>query len=131
MAVDPVSDVKIAEVTEVAQSVDGSLILKAVGVVADVKSDLEIAITTDLAPKIALALLATTAEARAGRDDEDPALECLAADASLQPDEETLRLKLLFEQGAVLPVEMPVAAAECLSEQLDRALSGEDTPGTA
>ena len=47
-----------------------------------------------------------------------PALECLAAGASPAETEGKVRVQLMFENGAVLPVEMSVAAGEALSRGL-------------
>ena len=125
MAIDALSGFEIASIKAVVPAPDGStVVIKAEAIVGDRRTALEIAITTELVPTMAIAMLATTAKARASRDDLDPALECLAADVSLDGDEEKLRLKLLFDKGDVLPVEMPIGAGERLSERLDGVLHG-------
>jgi hypothetical protein len=117
---------EIASITAVVPAHDASaIVVKAEAFIGEQRTSLEIAITTDLAPTMAIALLATTAKARGGRDGLDPALECLAADASLAGADEKLRLNLLFDKGAVLPVEMPAVAGERLSARLDAVLNQE------
>jgi hypothetical protein len=91
----------------------------------DERSPLEIAITTELAAAVAIALLATTAGSRRSRDSMEPALECFAAgveDSSLHQDR--VRLQLLFEGGTVLPVEMRRDAGEALNNELSDWLAG-------
>ena len=104
---------KIADVKSVEPLPDGSaVVVRAAAVVGGEPTDLEIAITTDLAPTVAIALLATTAKARAARDGLDPAFEVLAAAVVASGCAEKVRLQLLFDKGAVLPVEVPTVAAE-------------------
>jgi hypothetical protein len=117
------SDLEVASIREIVPAPDGAVIvIRAEALLGDRRTDLEIAITTDLAPTMAIALLATTAKARAGRDDLDPALDCLAADASVLSGQDKLRLRLLFDKGAVLPVEMTLEAGVHLSQRLERML---------
>ena len=97
---------------------EGVVVVKAEALIGDKRTELEIAITRELAPAIAIALLATTAQARADRDGLAPALEVLAAGVVPSSEEEKIRLQLLFEKGAVLPVEMPVAAGAALKNGL-------------
>jgi hypothetical protein len=87
------------------------VVVKAEAKIDDTVTELEIAITTDLAPAVAIALLATTARARAARDGLEPALEVLAAAVVASGNaEKEVRLQLLFDKGGVLSVEMPTAA---------------------
>lgn len=117
--------VKIADVKEVVPASDGSaVVVKAEALVGDQRTALEIAITTDLAAHVAIALLATTAKARAERDGLDPALEVLAAAVVASGCAEKVRLQLLFDKGAVLPLEVPVAAAKALHKGLAAELDG-------
>jgi len=59
-------DVKIEQVKAVSQDPDGtSIVLKAQAAIGRTSPNLEVAITTDLAPSVAIELLATTAKARA------------------------------------------------------------------
>jgi len=114
---------KIADIKEVAPVADGSVVvIKAATVLGDQPSELEIAITTDLAASVAISLLATTAKARAERDGLEPALEVLAAAVVASGCAEKVRLQLLFDKGAVLPVEVPVEAAKHLSRGLTEEL---------
>ena len=84
---------------------------------------LEIAVTTEPAPAIALAMLATTAKALAHQDELELALNVLGLAVVRSGAEETVRLQLLFDKGAVLPVEMTLKAARAfcagLVEYLD------------
>lgn len=100
----------------VAAHADGStIVVKAEALIQDHRTELEIAVTTDLAPAIALALLATTVQARAQRDTLAPALDVLGAAVVRSSSPQRVRLQLLFDKGAVLPVEMSTDAGRALS----------------
>jgi hypothetical protein len=115
---------KIADVKEVVPAPDGSaIVVRAEVVVGAQPTEMEIAITTDLAPSVAIALLASTAQARAARDGLQPALEVLAAAVVASGSAEKVRLQLLFDQGKVLPVELNKEAAEIVSQDLVKELS--------
>ena len=92
-----------------------TIVLKAEAFLADQRTQMEIAITTDLAPAMALALLASTAQARAERDALEPAFDALAAAVVRSSSPDKVRLQLLFNKGAVLPVEMDAEAGLALS----------------
>jgi hypothetical protein len=79
------------------------------------KSATSTAIATDLAPAVAIALL-DKSEQRPG--EQAPALECIAAAASPSDTTGMVRVQLLFENGAVLPVEMSTEAGAALSKGL-------------
>jgi hypothetical protein len=79
------------------------------------KSATNVAIATELAPAVAIALLEKT-EQPAGAA--APALDCLAAGAAPSDTEGKVRVQLLFENGAVLPVEMSNDAGAALSKGL-------------
>lgn len=72
-------------------------------------------IAADLAPAVAIALLAKTEQARG---DAPPALDCLAAGVSASETQGNVRVQLLFENGAVLPVEMSIEAGAALASSL-------------
>ena len=111
--------VKIEEISEVISAPDGAaIVVKADAVTGDQRTQVEIAIATDLAAKVAIALLATTAKARAERDGLEPALDVLAAAVVASGCAEKVRMHLLFEKGAVLPLEVPVDAAQALHRGL-------------
>jgi hypothetical protein len=79
------------------------------------KSATNLAIATELAPAVAIALLDKT--------DQPPgaaaaALDCLAAGAAPSETAGKVRVQLMFENGAVLPVEMSNAAGAALSKGL-------------
>ena len=78
-----------------------------------------VAIATELAPAVAIALLDKT-EQPAGAA--APALDCLAAGAAPSQTDGKVRVQLLFENGAVLPVEMSDAAGAALSKGLAKEL---------
>jgi len=119
-----VKKLEIAEVGSVVPAPDGSVVIvKADALVANERTEVEIAITTDLAARTAIALLATTAQARATRDGLEPALEVLAAAVVASGCSERVRLQLLFFEGAVLPLEVPTDAAKALSIELAADLS--------
>ena len=73
------------------------------------------AIATELAPAVAIALLDKTDQPPGAAA---PSLECLAAGAAPSETEGKVRVQLLFENGAVLPVEMSHAAGAALSKGL-------------
>ena len=79
------------------------------------KSATNIAISTELAPAVAIALLDKT-EQEPGAP--APALDILAAGAAPSEIEGNVRMQLVFENGAVLPVEMSAEAGAALSKGL-------------
>lgn len=74
-----------------------------------------VAIAKELAPAVAIALLDKTEQPPGAAP---PALDCLAAGAAPSETDGKMRVQLLFENGAVLPVEMSTAAAAALSKGL-------------
>lgn len=74
-----------------------------------------VAIATELAPAVALALLDKTEQEPGAAP---PALDCLAAGAVRSETDGKVRVQLMFENGAVLPVEMSNDAAAALSKGL-------------
>ena len=79
------------------------------------RSATNVAIATELAPAVAIALLDKT-EQPPGAD--AAALDCLAAGAAPSQTDGKVRVQLIFENGAVLPVEMSNAAGAALSKGL-------------
>jgi hypothetical protein len=73
------------------------------------------AIATELAPAVAIALLDKTEQEPNAAP---PALDCLAAGAAPSETPGRVRVQLMFETGAVLPVEMSAAAGAALSKGL-------------
>ena len=114
------SKFEVSQVREVVSSEEAVVVKLEARVDEATVTDVELAITTELAPAIAIALLSTTAQARAARDGLEPALDVLAAAVVSSGSAEKVRLHLLFPAGAVLPVEMPLDAADALN----RALAG-------
>lgn len=109
----------IEQISEVAPHADGNaIVLRAEAVRESERTDVEIAVTTDLAPTMALALLATTAQARSSRDELEPALDVLGAAVVRSSSSDKVRLQMLFDKGAVLPVELSLEAAEALNRGL-------------
>lgn len=74
-----------------------------------------VAISTELAPAVAIALLEKS-EQLPGQP--APALDVLAAGVTPSEVEGNVRVQLLFENGAVLPMEMSQAAGSALAEGL-------------
>lgn len=85
------------------------------------RSATSIAIATELAPAVAIALLDKSEQAPG---DPAPALDCLAAGAVPSETAGKVRVQLMFENGAVLPVEMSNDAAAALSKGLSEELPG-------
>jgi len=83
------------------------------------KSATDVAIATELAPAVAIALLD---KSRQAPNDPAPALDCLAAEAVPSETAGKVRVQLMFKNGAVLPVEMSTDAAEALSKGLSEEL---------
>lgn len=79
------------------------------------KSATNVAIATELAPAVAIALLDKTDQPPGS---EAPALDCLAAGAAPAETDGKVRVQLMFENGAVLPVEMSNAAGAALAKGL-------------
>ena len=78
-----------------------------------------VAIATELAPAVAIALLDKTEQPP---DAPAPALDVLAVAAAPSEIEGNVRMQLMFENGAVLPVEMSVDAGAALSKGLKEEL---------
>jgi len=74
-----------------------------------------LAIATELAPAVALALLDKTEQAPG---DPPPALDVLAVGAMHSEIKGNVRMQLVFDNGAVLPVEMSAEAGAALSKGL-------------
>ena len=83
------------------------------------KSATNVAIATELAPAVAIALLDKTEQPPGAAA---PALDCLAAGAVSSETDGKVRVQLMFENGAVLPVEMSNAAGAALSKGLAQEL---------
>lgn len=83
------------------------------------KSATNVAIATELAPAVAIALLDKTDQPSGAAA---PALDCLAAGAAPSQTDGKVRVQLLFENGAMLPVEMSNAAGAALSKGLAKEL---------
>jgi hypothetical protein len=83
------------------------------------RSATNVAIATELAPAVAIALLDKTDQPTGAAA---PALDCLAAGAAPSDTNGKVRVQLLFENGAVLPVEMSNAAGAALSKELVKEL---------
>jgi hypothetical protein len=88
---------------------------KSAGVKQTKKSATNVAIATELAPAVAIALLDKTEKLPGAAA---PALDCLAAGAAPSETTGKVRVELLFDNGAVLPVEMSNAAGAALSKRL-------------
>lgn len=110
------SELQINRIAAVVSHPDGqTIVFKAEALIADQRTQMEIAITTDLAPAMALALLASTAQARAERDALSPAFDALAPAVVRSSSPDKVRLQLLFSKSAVLPIKMDAEAGRALS----------------
>jgi hypothetical protein len=89
------------------------------GVKAAQRSEKDAAITTELAPAVAIALLKQTHHSKG---EPTAALEPLGAGAVASEVDGKLRVQLLFENGAVLPIEMTDAAAKALGKGIAKEL---------
>jgi len=83
------------------------------------RSATNVAIATELAPAVAIALLDKTEQPPGAPA---PALDVLAVAATPSQIEGNVRMQLMFENGAVLPVEMSVDAGVALSKGLKEEL---------
>lgn len=83
------------------------------------KSPTDIAISTELAPAVAIALLDKSSHAPGTAP---PALDVLAAGVSESQTDGNVRVQLIFPNGAVLPVEMSADAGAALSKGLEEHL---------
>ena len=83
------------------------------------RSATNIAIATELAPAVAIALLDKTEQAPGSPA---PALDVLAVAAIPSEIEGNVRMQLMFENGAVLPVEMSADAGAALQKGLQKEL---------
>lgn len=116
-------ELRIQRIKHIAPDADGQqIVVRADALLEDERTELEIAVTTELAPEIALALLSSTAHARAKRDDLDPALDVLAAAVVRSSSKDRVRLHLLFNKGLVLPFELTLDACRALSAGLEEYL---------
>lgn len=100
--------------------------------VADVEAEAERkesvaeAISTDLAPASAIAILA---KAETPADALDAALKPLAAGVTRADDDSKVRLQLMFPDGSLLPIELDRATGEALAAGLTEALSEQPAAG--
>jgi hypothetical protein len=83
------------------------------------RSEKDEAISTELAPAVAIALLG---EATHVKGEISAALEPMAAGTVTSKEDGKVRVQLLFENGAVLPVEMTGDAAAALGKGIAREL---------
>ncbi len=79
------------------------------------RSVTNVAIATELAPAVAIALLDKTEQPPGAAA---PSLDCLAAGAAPSDTKGKVRVQLMFENGAVLPVEMSNDAGAALAKGL-------------
>ena len=112
------SEIEISQIKAIAMAPDGHVVVKVNAILGDTPTELEIAMAADLAFTAAIALLTTAATSRAARTGGPAALEVLAAAVVGSGSAEKVRVQLLFDEGAVLPVDMPKSAAEILRKDL-------------
>lgn len=113
-------DLMIASIGRAIQTADGSdLLLEAEGLLKGERRALAIAVKTELAPLVAVTLLAALSGTKATGDGSEAApsqasMLCLAAGIVKASDPSLLRMHLQFDSGLVLPVEMPRDSAVAL-----------------
>ncbi len=80
-----------------------------------VSAAVDAAIATDLAPAVAVALLA-----KSDHEEESapPAMQCISAGVSSPNGSGQVRIQFLFENGTILPIELPKAAGDALAKAL-------------
>jgi hypothetical protein len=83
------------------------------------RSEKDVAIATELAPAVAIALLNQTEHTQG---EPAAALEPLAAGAVTSEVDGKMRVQLLFENGSVLPIEMSDDAAAALGKGIAKEL---------
>lgn len=81
------------------------------------KSPTDIAISTELAPAVAIALLDKSTQEPGSPA---PALDVLAAGVCASETDGNVRVQLMFPNGTVLPVEMSTDAGAALSKGLNQ-----------
>lgn len=128
-------DLMIASIGRAIHTADGSdLLLEAEGLLKGERRALAIAVKTELAPLVAVTLLAALSGANAngegtGSTPSQSSMLCLAAGIVKAADPSLLRMHLQFDSGLVLPVEMPrdsaVALLRGLIDELGVADEGE------
>jgi hypothetical protein len=82
---------------------------------ANAKTAVDVAIATELAPAAAIAVLEKSSQAPGAPD---PALDVLVAGVSDAAEDGKVRVHLMFDSGAVLPVEMSSEAGKALEAGL-------------
>lgn len=87
--------------------------------------EVESAIQTDLAPSMAVAMLAKTDHPD---DYGPPAMRCIGA-GLVSSEEGLVRIQFMFENGTVLPIDMLASAAEALSKGLAQQLGDAEPHG--
>ncbi|WP_430421898.1 hypothetical protein [Methylibium petroleiphilum] len=119
---------QIAALRAAEPAADGAaILLKADALLAGERRSLAIAIMRDLAPLVAVTLLAKAAEAgtvpgEANAPPVPPALECLGIGAVAAQDPSRVRLHLQFDNGLMLPAEISKEAARALIRGLESEL---------
>jgi hypothetical protein len=90
------------------------------------RSAVDAAIASDLAPAAAIAILEKSSSVGVGEN--APALDVLAAGVSDVGSDGKVHVQLLFENGAVLPLEMTREAGEALEVGLAKARQDDRPP---
>ena len=87
------------------------------------------AIATELAPEVAIALLAKTEKEHPG--DAEAALQPIAAGVSASDEDGKIRVQLMFENGTILPVELDKEAGLALIHGLQEGLNAAEAATSA
>ena len=121
-------ELQIAAIRAAEPAIDGAaILLKADALLAGERRSLAIAIMSDLAPLVAVTLLAKAAEAgsvpgEANAPPIPPALKCLGIGVVAAQDPSRLRLHMQFDNGLMLPAEISAEAARALVRGLESEL---------
>ena len=108
-------EIEVSGVGEVVVKPNGGVVVKVIaktGRRGESSTELEIAMDPSVALATAIALLVTAATARAGNGVGQPALQVLAAAVVASGSAEKVHVQLLLHDGPVIPIELPVSAAE-------------------
>ena len=120
-------EIEVSGVEGVVDKPNGGVVVKVIARTSrlgESSTELEIAMDPSVALATAIALLVTAATARAGNGVGQPALQVLAAAVVASGSAEKVHVQLLLHDGPVIPIELPVSAAELLKLDLVKSLHG-------
>jgi hypothetical protein len=118
-------EVTVEDVKDAAPSTAGgesSVVIETESTIDGQRHDTSIEVRDADAPAVAVALLNAEVSEPPNPEALPAAVRCLAAGVMPAASAGQLRLHLQFDSGQVLPIEMPLAAAQALARALDRQL---------